>query len=329
VIAPLLGRVADRVGRQRMLIVCLTGFAAANLLTAAAPNVTWLLVARALAGAMTAGISPSVYALVGESAPPAQRATWMATAVSGLLLSLSLGAPLGELAGASLGWARVFDALAGLSLVLVLANNRIWTHEAAAPPALSRDGVPSGILVQRLLPTVIWATALYGMYTYLGAWLIRLGFTPDGIARVVTCYGAGALIGAFAGGRIADRLGAKAATGISLIGLACGFALLQPLTGNGVLLGLGFGLVSVAAQIFFPAQQAGLVADFASCRATVLAWNNSALFLGIALGSLVGGQAVAHGSFFNALWLCSALAFAAYVVNSLVAPQPAARVNPS
>jgi len=31
--------------------------------------------------------------------------------------------------------------------------------------------------------------------------------------------------------------------------------------------------------------------------ATVLAWNNSALFLGISLGSLVGGPAISHGGF--------------------------------
>ena len=38
---------------------------------------------------------------------------------------------------------------------------------------------------------------------------------------------------------------------------------------------------------------AGMANDFPRQRAGVLAWNNSALFLGISLGSLVGGQAVA------------------------------------
>jgi predicted MFS family arabinose efflux permease len=45
--APLLGRVADGIGRRRMLVVCLVGFAAANFLTAIASNYVWLLVARA------------------------------------------------------------------------------------------------------------------------------------------------------------------------------------------------------------------------------------------------------------------------------------------
>src|ERR1700730_1120505 len=61
--APLLGHLADRMGRRPMLSCCLVGFAAANLLTALAPSLGWLLAARFIAGATTAGVSPSVYAL--------------------------------------------------------------------------------------------------------------------------------------------------------------------------------------------------------------------------------------------------------------------------
>src|SRR5205807_10240389 len=49
--APLFGHVADRIGRRRMLVCCLAAFAAANLLTAVAASLIWLLAAR-LAGAV-------------------------------------------------------------------------------------------------------------------------------------------------------------------------------------------------------------------------------------------------------------------------------------
>ena len=101
--APLLGHLADRVGRRGMLTFCLFGFASANLLTASAANFAWLLSARLCAGAAAAGVSPSLYALVSGLAPPDRRATWLALVVSGLLLSLSLGAPIGGLVGASFG----------------------------------------------------------------------------------------------------------------------------------------------------------------------------------------------------------------------------------
>jgi predicted MFS family arabinose efflux permease len=321
--APLLGQIADRMGRRSMLSWCLVGFAAANLLTAVAPSLGWLLAARIVAGAMTAGVSPSIYALVGESAPPARRASWMAMAVSGLLCSLSFGAPLGELIGASFGWATVFDLLAGLSLVLVLANRRIWPVDVASAPTAAAAQAPPGLLAQRLLPTVVWSTALYGMYTYLGTWLTRLGFSTEEIAQVILCYGIGAIVGALGGGRIADRIGAKTATCASLVGLFAAFMLLPLILRHGLLIGLGFGTASAVAQVFFPAQQAGLVNDFPTRRATVLAWNNSSLFLGIALGSLVGGQIVAYGSFEANLLVCAAIALAGSLTNWLVAPRRA------
>jgi len=328
IVAPALGRLADRVGRRRVLGCCLAGFAAANLMTAMAPNFAWLLAARVIAGATTAGVSPSIYALVGESAPDGRRASWMAIAVSGLLCSLSFGAPLGALVGASFGWEKVFDLLAGLSLILVLANRRIWPADAAGAgfPANVRTA-PPGTVAQRLLPTVIWSTALYGIYTYLGAWLTRLGFSTEEIAQVILCYGIGAIVGTLGGGRIADRIGAKTATSASLLGLFAAFLLLPLALRPGLVIGIGFGVASAIAQVFFPAQQAGLVNDFPTRRATVLAWNNSSLFFGIALGSLVGGQIVAHGTFAVSLFACAAIALAGAVINWAVVPGPRPSVS--
>ena len=321
--APLLGQIADRVGRRRMLCICLCGFAAANLLTAASPNFTCLLAARIAAGALTAGVSPSVYALVGESAPPARRATWMAIAVSGLLCSLCFGAPLGELVGAAFGWPKDFDLLAGLSLVLVLANRRIWPADSTPAAAAMPGPALTAALAPRLLPTVVWATGLYAMYIYLGAWLTRLGFAPEAIAQVILCYGIGALAGTLGGGRIADRLGPRTATCVSLLGLSAAFTLLPLALPSGVAgIALGLGLLSAVAQVFFPAQQAGLVGDFPSRRATVLAWNSSSLFFGIALGSLVGGRLVAYGSFEASLLVCAAITLGGLAINWMVAPRP-------
>jgi predicted MFS family arabinose efflux permease len=167
---------------------------------------------------------------------------------------------------------------------------------------------------------VVWSTALYGMCTYLGAGLTSSGFSPQEVAEVIVSYGCGATGGVLIGGRMADWLGAKLMGGISLSGLSVCLLLLRLALETGMLVNFAFGLTSAVAQLFFPAQQAGLANDFPTQRATVLAWNNSALFPGISLGSLIGGQAVLFGSFEANLTISAAIAIAGWMINCAVMP---------
>jgi MFS transporter, DHA1 family, putative efflux transporter len=314
--APPIGHLADRVGRGRVLTWSLCAFAAANLLTAIAGNFTWLLAARIVAGAAAAGVSPSIYALAGGSSPPERRATRLAIVVSGLLMSLSFGAPIGLLIAASLGWSVVFAALATLSLLLAWANKRVW-HDPPATKgcATPAHGLTATALAARLAPTVLWSAALYAVYTYIGEGLSASGYTTEQIAEAILFYGCGAIAGTLIGGRLADWLGARLTISIGLSGLGSCLLLLLVALHLGVIVDCAFGLASLSAQLFFPAQQLRLANQFPNSRAAILAWNNSALFLGISLGSLIGGQAVAFGGFQTDLIIAAAIAIVGWLTN--------------
>ncbi len=322
--APLFGYISDRFGRRRVLVCCLLAFSAANLLTATAASLPALLAARSLAGAAAGGVSPTIYALVDGAAPPDRRATWLALAVSGLLAALALGASLGTLIAASLGWAAVFVGLAAFGWVLAWLNGWVWPseHHHRAAPQLPVDPLPVASLARRLIPMIVWSTGLYGVYTYLGTGLIEIGFSAAQVARAIMFYGCGAIAGTLVGGRLADRLGAKHTAGASLAGLCICFLLLLLALRAGVLVDLALSISSAVAQFFFPAQQAGLANDFPTRRGTVLAWNNSALFLGISLGSLIGGQAIAIGSFETALTICAGIVLGGCMINGILVPDP-------
>ena len=324
VVAPVLGHVADRLGRGRTLFWCLLAFGAANLLTAGSLAFAWFLAARFLAGAAAAGISPAVYAVIGDAAPAERRATWLAIVVSGLLSALALGAPIGTMVAAAFGWSMVFVALAGLSLVLAGANYGLWpgAERAGGSAGLPRQALGALLLARRMSPTVVWSAALYGVYTYLGAGLAELGFSTAQIARTILVYGGCAFAGTLVGGRAADRFGAKKTAVSCVAGLGVCFLLLRLALPDRYLVEVILGLASLAAQMFFPAQQAGLAADFPARRATVLAWNNSALFIGIALGSLVGGAAVASAEFAADVTICAGIALAGGLVNWIAVPGP-------
>src|SRR5207302_10362060 len=157
-------------------------------------------------------------------------------------------------------------------------------------------------------------------YTYLGAGLLAAGFSVERAAHAILVYGGGAIAGVLIGGRAADRLGVKFTVGASFAGLCACLLLLRLALDTGRLVEPALGVSSAVAQLFFPAQQAGLANDFPRHRAAVLAWNNSALFLGISLGSLVGGEAVALGSFGADLTISAGIALAGCIVNAILVP---------
>jgi predicted MFS family arabinose efflux permease len=316
--APLLGQLADRIGRRRTLLICLFGFAGANFLTGVAPGFSWLLAARVAAGAAASGVSPLIYAGVGDAAPAARRATWMAIAVSGLLLALSVGAPAGTLVASYWGWRAPFLLLAVFSLALIAANRVVWPADAK-PGGTATAVLPAltpATMAMRLLPTVLWATALYGVYTYLGVWLTGAGLSSSQVARAIGFYGAGALTGTLVGGQAADRFGTRETMLMSLAGLAVCLTVLGAGVGTGWTADIVLLITSLFAQLFFPAQQAGLARQFPQRRAFMLAMNNSALFLGISIGSLTGGEALAWAGFganagLGAVIACAALSLVA------------------
>lgn len=164
-----------------------------------------------------------------------------------------------------------------------------------------------------LLPTVLWATPIYSVYTYLGSWLTSAGLTSSEIARAISFYGAGALGGTLLGGQLADRLGTHKTMLISLAGLAVGLAFLAAGVDTGWPADITLFFLSVFAQFFFPAQQASLGSRFPQCRIFILALNNSALFLGISLGSLIGGQAMVWSGFAGNAALATAIASFAWI----------------
>ena len=312
--APVFGHVADRLGRRKVLLCCLGAFAAANLATAMAANLPQLLAIRLVCGIAAAGVTPSIYSLLGDAAPPGHRGRWIAVGVTGLLSALPLGATAGAWASARLGWESVFLAIGCAALMLLALNAVAWPRAMGASRSEMAAAETFALLplMRALLPTVAWSAGLYGMYTYLGAGLTAAGYTTQQITATMFLYGSAAFTGALIGGRIADRLGPPVAIRIGLSALAIAFVALEIALRLHLLVVGALGLTSIVAQVFFPAQQASLIATFHDRRSAALSWNNSALFLGMTLGSFLGSQVMARAGFsaipaMSALLACFAL----------------------
>jgi MFS family permease len=132
------GWASDRLGRKRVIIAGLIVFAAGSFIAAAAPNLMWLLVGRAIQGA--GAISAAVTALVADQTREVVRTKAMALvgASIGVMFAIALVAapPL----AAHIGLKGIFLltailAIAGIAVVLfwVPAEPANAPHHAGAP----------------------------------------------------------------------------------------------------------------------------------------------------------------------------------------------------
>lgn len=125
VFAPIMGRLADSVGRKRILMLGLGVFATAEFLAALAPNFTVFLAARLLQGFGVACILPGVLAYVGHLFPENKRGSALGLLTMAMTIGAALGGLLGGLLIDSFGWPSVYWisgvlAMAGLLPVAIL-----------------------------------------------------------------------------------------------------------------------------------------------------------------------------------------------------------------
>ena len=136
------GRLGDRLGRRRTLMVGFCLFTLASALCGLAPTATILVVARLVQGASAALISPSVLALVGVIYSGRDRAR----AVGVYAMVMGLAAAGGQLIGGALiqadifglAWRAVFLINVPVALI-ALALARSWVPESRAEHARPLD----------------------------------------------------------------------------------------------------------------------------------------------------------------------------------------------
>ncbi|GAA0612806.1 MFS transporter [Streptomyces crystallinus] len=133
------GRLGDRYGHQRLLLVGVLGFGAASAGIALAPGVGWVIVLRAVQGGFAAFLQPATLALLRLAYPADRLGTPIAIRTSAIAVAAGSGPLLGGVLVAHLGWRAAFWVnvpLASVIAVLTLAV-RAPTPQCANPPRLN------------------------------------------------------------------------------------------------------------------------------------------------------------------------------------------------
>ena len=253
--APLVVVVAGGIDRRRILCGLLGLLLVANIASALAPGIAWLLAARVLVGLCMGGI----WAVAGGLAArlvPAQR-IGLATSIifGGVAAASVLGVPLGALIGDALGWRCAFAAMTLFSAAVLLLHVVVVP---ALPVATSvRPAQFVQLLGHRGLQRGLWLTVLlvsghFIAFTYVRPLLTTVsGVDAKWIGALLFAYGLAGIAGNFIGGPMAARhprgMLLAIALGLLLTPLLLLWVGSTPAGGIAVLLlwGLAYGGVSV------------------------------------------------------------------------------------
>jgi EmrB/QacA subfamily drug resistance transporter len=143
------GRVADRVGRHRVLLGGVAFFTLASLASALAPSVGALVAARAVQGAAAAAMIPAALGVVLAETPPERRSAAIGLWGAAGAMAAAAGPTIGGLLVDGLGWRSVFFVNLPLGLAIVLRGAvlipRTQGHGGRVPDVVGTLAVVSGI----------------------------------------------------------------------------------------------------------------------------------------------------------------------------------------
>jgi multidrug resistance protein len=192
-----LGGLSDRIGRKKVLVYSLLGFALSNAMYAFAQDAVIMIVARALEGAVSAGFFPAANAFVSDMTTPKNRGTAMGYLSTGNMVGFVVGPVIGGVLAAFLGIRLPFIIAALVSLltmvilyILVQEPIKKMTEEERTRPKVSFKE----ILSQAYVAYGALGVAMFANMFAIG--VLEVAFMLDAVAR----FGIGPLeIGGFFG----------------------------------------------------------------------------------------------------------------------------------
>ncbi|GAA1405836.1 MFS transporter [Oerskovia paurometabola] len=301
-LSPVLATVTARVPRRALLVAALLTLALANLGSALAPNMALLLVTRVVAALGAAAYTPSAGAVSASLVRPELRARALAVVIGGLTVATALGVPLGNLASQHLGWRTALGLVAALCL-LVAVGVRLTMPPLPGNvrvPLRQRLSVLRRPAVLAVLPlTVLGMGACYTAYAYSVPALTAAHVPESAVLLMLFLYGVGAVLGNVAAGYATDRWGSAPVLIIGYLGMALSLGLLAWVAAGHVskvaLVGLLVVLWGATSWCQTPPQQHRLITVAPQEAPLVVSLNSSSIYLGIGLGTVLGGIALPSG----------------------------------
>ncbi|CAI1012071.1 Inner membrane transport protein ydhP [Serratia marcescens] len=310
--APVLTALTSRIPRKLLLVGLMVLFTLGNLLAWQSPSYESLVVARLLTG-LAHGVFFSIGSTIATSLVAKEKAaSAIAIMFGGLTVALVTGVPLGTFIGQQFGWRETFlavcliGAVATLASVILVPSNIKNQGSAGVREQLKVLTHPRLLLIYAI--TALGYGGVFTTFTFLAPMMQELaGFSAPTVSWILLAYGVAVAVGNIWGGKLADRYGAVRALSFIFAALAVLLLVFQFTASHSIAALLTVIVMGVFAFGNVPGLQVYVVqkaAQYTPNAVDVASGLNIAAFnIGIALGSVIGGQTVASLGLAQTPWI--------------------------
>lgn len=294
--APLFAAITSQIDRRLLLVGSLALYAVSHAGAAAASTfdvVFWCRVVMAVSAAI---FTPQAASTLGALLPAEKRSAAITMVFVGWSLATVGGMPLGGFVAHAAGWQMAFAIVAVMSVAGAAAVALTLPRAVKIAP-LNRQSwlrvMTSPALLLVLLVTILNGTGQFTFFTYLTPSLkSSLAVEAGLLTAILAWYGVSATCGNILATRLVADIGAPRAALSTLLAMTAGLIVWG--AGAHHLIAVLFaatlwGLGTFATNSIQQARLAGIAPEVASAS---IALNTSAIYLGQAAGSALGGSLI-------------------------------------
>lgn len=294
--APILSVATANIERKRLTLITLLIFFIGNLVAVISPNFFVLFIARIIAAASSSLLIVLCVVMAANIVEPKYRGRAIGIVNMGVSGSLVLGIPIGLTIGNAFGWRAPFLFICVLTLFSIIGISTLMGRVPPSKP-LSLKKQLSTLKYRKILFAHITTFLLLAGHTTFYAYLkpfaqTTMGLDGTWISIIYFLFGIAAVSGGALGGTVSDRFGTKPAIYSVIIIFSVAIFIIPYTTFLLPLFFVNMVIWGMMSWAITPPMQSYLMNVTPETANIQVSLNNSALHLGVAVGSTIGGIAI-------------------------------------
>ncbi|TRM11612.1 MFS transporter [Lentibacillus cibarius] len=298
--APILLILTAGIERKQLTLISLAVFLVGNLVTVFSPTYTVVFIGRVISALSGALLIILCLTIAPSIVQPKYRGRAIGIVSMGVSASIVLGLPIGLMLGNAFGWRSPFILITVLTFLSMIGVMFLMEKVEPKPSSPIREQLAT-LKNRRILfgqsITFFFLAGHTTLYAYLTPFAKTiLGVDGTWVSVIYMIFGIAAVSGGGVGGYLSDTFGPKPTIMLSTILFAAVMLVIPYTTFAMPIFIVTLIIWGVLSWTLAPATQSYLINLSPKTSDIQQSLNNSALHLGIAFGSLVGGLVIEHGS---------------------------------